>query len=55
MIRYVSAALALLAASIALSGCVIEERPYGYPRHSYWKPYPHWKPYHYHYNYGHYR
>jgi len=55
MKRHVSAALALLVAGAALSGCVIETGPYGYSRHSHWKPYPHWKPYDDHYNYRHYR
>jgi hypothetical protein len=55
MKRHVSVALALLVASVALSGCVIEPRPYGYSRHSHWKPYPHWKPHPDHYNHRHYR
>ena len=55
MIRHVSAALALLVASVALSGCVIESGPYGYPRHSHWKPYPYWKSHHHHDNYRPYR
>jgi hypothetical protein len=55
MKRHVSAALALLVAGVALSGCVIEHRPYGHQRHSYWKPYAHWKPHHHHYHDRHYR
>jgi hypothetical protein len=55
MKRHVSAALALLLAGISLSGCVIEPGPYGYQRHSHWKPYPHWKPHHRHYDHQRYR
>jgi hypothetical protein len=55
MKRHVSAALALLVAGVSLSGCVIEPGPYGYQRHSHWKPYPHWKQHHHHYDHQRYR
>ena len=44
MKRHVSAALALLIAGVALAGCVVA--PYGYKRHSHWKPHHH----HYHHH-----